>query len=522
MSPGQIMDEVLGYARDTGGGKMMGNLGRTMQDNPAPLLLIGAGVAWMMAAGKPYREQEPWHHREERRASPDRSYQESPGWADTAASVGKSARQAGEQAAEKIAGMASAAADAAGNLRDSAASTMQDWRDSASQAGGAAYRKSRDAGANIANILNEQPFVLGALGVAFGAALGAALPDTEAEDKLMGEASDALKEQAAKGYEKAKSVAQRTFDKAADEARAQGLSTGKAEDLVGDISNATERRKRDKKIYASLSRAARNLAIVAKSSPRRWRQDRSSSCVNAASMLGAPRPSPSSSRRVATALAIAKPSSWASEAPVLWNRVPLMTNVRIAGCAVPMCCAHANRARRTAPRCRRLTDQTPARERIGAERTADVLGCEPEAFPEGHERGGAIRPAWSGVDDDGCEVEQDALEHAGQQVGVDGSAARGSSGTDVAPVRAPSRPVARRGGRPSDARPNRASARRRATADEHAKPGRRRHGLVFGHVERSTIRPSYVVVATGRVHREGCPGGPVDGKELGGERNARG
>ena len=29
MSPGQMLDEVLGYARESGGGKMMQNLGRT-------------------------------------------------------------------------------------------------------------------------------------------------------------------------------------------------------------------------------------------------------------------------------------------------------------------------------------------------------------------------------------------------------------------------------------------------------------------------------------------------------------
>jgi ElaB/YqjD/DUF883 family membrane-anchored ribosome-binding protein len=245
MSPGQIVDEVLDYARDSGGGKMVQNLGRTVQDNPAPLLLIGAGVAWMMATSGSRSRDEQWYPRADREGNvrADREgngnepVDEGSSWADAAASIGESVRHAGEQMSDTVSGMASAAADAASSVRDSAARTMHDLRDRASSAGGPAYRKSRDMGGNIASMLNEQPFMLGALGVALGVALGAALPETEAEDSLMGEASDAVKEQASKGYEKAKAVAKKTLDKVADEAQAQGLSTGKAEGVLGELAS---------------------------------------------------------------------------------------------------------------------------------------------------------------------------------------------------------------------------------------------------------------------------------------------
>jgi len=240
MTPGQILDEVIGYAKDTGGGKMMHNLGRTIQDNPAPLLMIGAGIAWMMATnGSQAPDARHWRER------PPGSADEAESWSDTATVAADSLRRTGEQMAEGVASVAGATADSAANLRDTATRRMHDFRDAAYQRGGSAYRRTRDASETLTNVLTEQPFVLGALGLALGAALGAALPETETEDNLMGGASDALKEEVAsvatEGYETVKTVAEKTLNNAAKEAEAQGLTGENAGDLLEDIgSNANE------------------------------------------------------------------------------------------------------------------------------------------------------------------------------------------------------------------------------------------------------------------------------------------
>ncbi|MFC7553216.1 hypothetical protein ACFQU7_14695 [Pseudoroseomonas wenyumeiae] len=56
----------------------------------------------------------------------------------------------------------------------------------------------------------EQPLLLGALGLALGAVVGALLPRTRTEDRLMGEASDAVTQQlssaAQEQYAQAKDV----------------------------------------------------------------------------------------------------------------------------------------------------------------------------------------------------------------------------------------------------------------------------------------------------------------------------
>jgi len=50
ITPGQIVDEVTDYARGTPVAEFLGNLVRDMRDNPLPLILIGAGVAWSIIA----------------------------------------------------------------------------------------------------------------------------------------------------------------------------------------------------------------------------------------------------------------------------------------------------------------------------------------------------------------------------------------------------------------------------------------------------------------------------------------
>ncbi|MDR6636211.1 gas vesicle protein, partial [Phyllobacterium sp. 1468] len=48
MSPGQLIDEVLGYVKSSGGGEYAANLGSAMKANPIPMALMGVSLAWLM------------------------------------------------------------------------------------------------------------------------------------------------------------------------------------------------------------------------------------------------------------------------------------------------------------------------------------------------------------------------------------------------------------------------------------------------------------------------------------------
>jgi hypothetical protein len=50
-----------------------------------------------------------------------------------------------------------------------------------------AVQLPRQAGAHLANLVREQPVALGAIALAVGALLGAALPNTDYENRLFGE-----------------------------------------------------------------------------------------------------------------------------------------------------------------------------------------------------------------------------------------------------------------------------------------------------------------------------------------------
>src|SRR5262249_31978478 len=51
MTPGQLVDEVVDYARDSGGGDFLRNFGRQVAGNPLPVPLGGAGPARAVGGG---------------------------------------------------------------------------------------------------------------------------------------------------------------------------------------------------------------------------------------------------------------------------------------------------------------------------------------------------------------------------------------------------------------------------------------------------------------------------------------
>ena len=53
MTPGQMIDEVADYFRNSDGSLALGNLKTQVRDNPLPLALVGAGLAWLFLGGGP-------------------------------------------------------------------------------------------------------------------------------------------------------------------------------------------------------------------------------------------------------------------------------------------------------------------------------------------------------------------------------------------------------------------------------------------------------------------------------------
>lgn len=207
----------------------------TLQDavrqHPLPAAMIGMGLVWLIS-GKAARGQA---RQTAHRVGADRLPE---AMAETAAK-GPNAVRAGYDAAIEAAG------DVAATLSRSAESLL-DCTSAANAKAGSGAREAatqlRDwvgsvvtfdnARTEVANMLEKQPLLIGVVGLGIGAALAAAVPASELENQLLGEARDSFLEQARdfsrEHMGSAGHIAESFVESAKDEAKAQikGVLTG--------------------------------------------------------------------------------------------------------------------------------------------------------------------------------------------------------------------------------------------------------------------------------------------------------
>ena len=99
-----------------------------------------------------------------------------------------------------------------------------------SSATGSTAHRTTSSGPGLIERLQSDPVLASMMTAVVGLVVGALFPPTETENRLMGEASDSVKERAGElaqeQLEKAKAVAQKALDEAKNEAQAQGLPLG--------------------------------------------------------------------------------------------------------------------------------------------------------------------------------------------------------------------------------------------------------------------------------------------------------
>ena len=232
LSPGQLVDEALMYMKEGQAAAFARNLGTSVRDNPLPVALIGAGLVWLAFSsirgesnGSHSYTRSDWQYRQD-------------DLADRARRAGESiTRQAGEteeafnarvaevrgrvlgltqQAQETATSFMSRVQDAFQVAQDQA---LRGWREAQDQAhrgwrqaqetargwtdgvrsairqgtdtvsGMASYGAdwSNRANHSVVGTMRENPLIIGALGIAAGAIVGALLPLTEPESNLLRE-----------------------------------------------------------------------------------------------------------------------------------------------------------------------------------------------------------------------------------------------------------------------------------------------------------------------------------------------
>ena len=223
-----ISERTSGFVRD---------LGEAARQNPVSAALIGMGMVWLFTGGWPVRRagEFAWRSRLDR----------IPGAADDAFESTRSTIKSGvDTVGERVASATDALREGGASALDSAARVGRDYAGAT-----AGYVKSMPrAGAemfgtvrsNLSDVFEAQPLALGAIGLAIGAGIAAALPPSEMEAEYFGETSDTFKAKAAEFATeqtgRASEVAGAVVDAVTEEARRQGLTMQAAKSAVGDIS----------------------------------------------------------------------------------------------------------------------------------------------------------------------------------------------------------------------------------------------------------------------------------------------
>jgi hypothetical protein len=211
LTAGQLLDQCLKFFGKSGS-EIGSSIGNCIKENPMPVVLTATGIAWMIfVSGK------------------DRSARGYSGYAGGRIDYSDDGALAnmGERFESGVTAARSQLSSSKEAVKDGVSKTTDAVRESVNKTTGAvkgtvkrtsnaAQMQAERAREGFNSLLEEQPLILGALGIAFGAAIGAALPSTEQEDRLVGEMRDKAMEKAkqlgGEAYEKGRQAAKQRIE----------------------------------------------------------------------------------------------------------------------------------------------------------------------------------------------------------------------------------------------------------------------------------------------------------------------
>ncbi len=181
---------------------------RFLRNIPAPILLLGAGVALLRSSSSNGAQFASGNQ-----ASDD---------------PGSTLKKIGSAVSGKAAAITSEVSDTVGETAQAASRMASNATAAVSDAASSVYRGGADAvsyavnqasqaGRRTRDNLERHPLIIGGVGLAIGAVIAASLPTTAVENRLLGDKSDDLKDRASKlgseGCEAAKAAGQRIYDR---------------------------------------------------------------------------------------------------------------------------------------------------------------------------------------------------------------------------------------------------------------------------------------------------------------------
>jgi hypothetical protein len=220
LTAGQMIDE---FADMFTGGDLSGSLSTLksqVRDNPLPVILVSAGIAWL-AFGRGITGQQSQYSHQHSTARPARPQgvdtAARPGSGSMASAVVEGAKTATQSVTDTVSGMTDSLSAAADGLRHSMLTGSS--------------RLPRNMQRRAADLAEQEPLLIAALGLALGAVAGAMLPASELEKEQIGPHAERLREETNelidRGIDSASRVASKSYDALKEEADRQGLAPGK-------------------------------------------------------------------------------------------------------------------------------------------------------------------------------------------------------------------------------------------------------------------------------------------------------
>jgi hypothetical protein len=279
LSPGQVVDDLMSYFRGSEGADFGRNLLESVRSNPLPAAVTGIGLAWLMTVnprpgaasqtattGSGVRVLRGPSTQGSYEAMTSRMRTAEQGVVRTSGEVGpayaarlddargqaiglaRQAQETTESFGQRIRDALTAAQQAvvegahdlcdqasgvAGSVGSAAQGAVHSIGGAAQRAGGAMTQGGQaagQAGGNLVTTIAENPMLLGALGLAAGALLGALLPQSDREEAALGDiagqARDTARSLAQEVVDRGGHVAQAVVDKGYDSAQTHGLTGG--------------------------------------------------------------------------------------------------------------------------------------------------------------------------------------------------------------------------------------------------------------------------------------------------------
>jgi len=172
---------------------------------------------------------------------------------DTAVSMGDAINTGVADVKVRTAALSASAIDSSRDLVASAASAAQNAASSVTDAGLEAAKGVRDkatdysnrAGKTFVDTIQENPLLVAGVGLLLGGLIASAIPKSDLEEDLVGDAAAAARrrasEAASKGFDTAKGVAGEILQNVARQAGAEGLTPDKLDETARDIGQRVRR-----------------------------------------------------------------------------------------------------------------------------------------------------------------------------------------------------------------------------------------------------------------------------------------